>query len=483
MPEGDLQAVAVSENDAGPPPRTGPPSGKKKARLRRVGWGVIGLALIAGLIVGVRYYRFALSHVSTDDAFIEGHIVPISPRVNGHVAKVHVTPNQWVERGDLLVEIDPREFEVRLEAARAALRAAEAEQRSAKINVEVTQVTSDAEVDEARAGVALAQSAVQTARARAAAARSRLEQTMTEVTVAQATEQQAKSEARAAKARAEQDDTDLERSREMFNKRTISRQELDHAEAAARTTRAALDAAQDKTAAARARVAQARAAVKVAQDSVREIESQRTEAEASLGQARARLSAAGAAPKRVAQSESRVHVLGAQIEQARAAVDQAELALSYAKIYSPVSGRVARKAVEEGQSVQTGQSLLALVPRNVWVIANFKETQLGAIRPGQPVAIAVDAYPGMVFQGRVDSIQAGTGARFSLLPPENATGNYIKVVQRVPVKIDFDRVPDFGKYLLAPGMSVVPVIDIIAPPQGRASSPPAARRSARVQPD
>ena len=165
------------------------------------------------------------------------------------------------------------------------------------------------------------------------------------------------------------------------------------------------------------------------------------------------------APQQVAVSEAQAETAGASIEQLRAAVEQAQLELSYTKIYAPETGRVTRKAVEEGALVQVGQPLMAIVSGGVWITANFKENQIGRLQPNQPVEIVVDAYPGKIFKGHVDSIQAGTGARFSLIPPENATGNYVKVVQRVPVKIVFDEPPN-SQFLLAPGMSVQPEVKV-----------------------
>ena len=187
-----------------------------------------------------------------------------------------------------------------------------------------------------------------------------------------------------------------------------------------------------------------------------------------VAEAKARLAAAGAAPQQIAVSKARRDVADAQVAQAQAAVDQATLVLSYAQITAPESGHVTNKTVEEGAYVQPGQTLMTLVPDHLWVVANFKETQLAHIKPGQPATVKVDAYGGNMFAAHVDSIQAGTGAAFSLLPPENATGYFVKVVQRVPVKIVFDEPPDLSIYHLGPGMSVVPTVNISAAP----SSPP-----------
>jgi membrane fusion protein (multidrug efflux system) len=270
---------------------------------------------------------------------------------------------------------------------------------------------------------------------------------------------EARAQVAAGEAEATRAEADVKRLQELSRRDQISRQELDHGMAAARTAAAQLEASRKKVAAAEAQAAEARAAQQMAAAGLQQAESQIAEAEARVGEALGRLAAAQAAPHQVAVSRSQADIAGAEVEQARAAVTQAELELSYTTIYAPASGRVTRKAIEEGVYVQPGRALMAIVPANVWVVANFKETQLTDMRPGQPAEIEVDGYPGIVFKGRVDSIQAGTGARFSLLPPENATGNFVKVVQRVPVKIVFDP-PLNPNHLLAPGMSVVPAVRV-----------------------
>lgn len=408
-------------------------------------WVVAGGAAILGLVFGVHYYRYAVSHESTDNAFIEGHIIPISPEVAGHVLKVYVTDNQEVKEGDLLIEIDPRDFDVRLQQARATLAATVAKERGARVNIQYTSVTAGAGVEQASSGV-------QAARAQAAAARSRFEQAEAQIQVALANAEQARAQVAVAEAEATRAMPDVERFRQLFAENGVSRQQLDVAIAAASTATAQLEAARKRLAASEAQVLEARTAGQVAADSLRQ-------AEAQVGEAMGRLAGANAAPQQVAISRSQAETSTAEFEQAQAAVKQAELQLSYTKIRAPEGGRVTRKSVESGAYVQVGQSLLALVPSRVWVIANFKETQLTHMRPGQPVDIQVDAYPGRLFKGHVDSVQAGTGARFSLLPPENATGNYVKVVQRVPVKIVFDEPHDASRPL-GPGMSVVPTVTV-----------------------
>jgi membrane fusion protein (multidrug efflux system) len=201
------------------------------------------------------------------------------------------------------------------------------------------------------------------------------------------------------------------------------------------------------------------AAQNASAENARRAQAQIAAAQAQVQEAQGRFAQANTAPQQVAVSEAQAQTASASIEQLQAAVAQAELELSYTKIYSPDTGRVTHKSVEEGALVQSGQPLMAIVPGEVWVTANFKENQIGLMQPGQPVDIIVDAYPDKTFKGHVDSIQAGTGARFSLLPAENATGNYVKVVQRVPVKIVFDEPPD-PRHMLAPGMSVEPEVKV-----------------------
>jgi membrane fusion protein (multidrug efflux system) len=444
---------------------------RKGPRRRILALAAAGLALV-GLAVGIPYYLHAISHESTDDAFIDGHIIAISPRVSGHVAKVHVTDNQQVKAGDLMVELDPRDFQARLDAARAALDAAEAARRSRDIDVNLTSITSAAGLDEAEQTVTAAEAMVQNARALAAAAKSQQGEAQAQVAFAKAAVDQAQAETLAVEAKYQQASLDLKRYQEMARSNTISPQQLDHAVTDERMAAADLNAARSKVATQQSLLKRAEAALKAAEDNVRQAQAQTAARQAQLEQANARLTSARSAPVQVAQSSSRAEASKADAAKARAEVEQATLNLSYTKIHAPTDGYVTKKNVEPGVFVQVGQSLMAIVPPNVWVTANFKETQLTHMRPGQPAAVSVDTYPDETFHGRVDSIQRGTGSRFSLLPPENATGNFVKVVQRIPVKIVFDRPEELAKYLLVPGMSAVPEVNVKAD-----VSPPAANRA------
>lgn len=420
---------------------------------------VAAVVLIIGFIFGVRYWLYARSHESTDDAFIDGHIIQVSPKASGYVKKIYVSDNQQVKAGDLIAELDARDYEVKLQQAQAALDAGLAKENEAKTNVSLTRATSSATIQQARAAVRKSRTEVASSQAGAAGSQSRANQAAAAVTTAQANLAQMQAQVVAAQAEATRAAADVGRYQALYAKDEVSKQQLDQAVATANTARAELEAARQRVAAAEARVNEARSAQSAAAQTARQSQTQIGGAEAGVNEALGRLAEANTAPQSVAVSEAQAATAGATTEQLRAQVAQAELELSYTKIYAPESGRVTRKSVEEGALVQIGQPLMAIVPGDVWVTANFKESQIGRMAAGQPVEVTVDAYPDKTFKAHVDSIQAGTGARFSLIPPENATGNYVKVVQRVPVKIVFDESPD-PKHMLAPGMSVVPEVKV-----------------------
>jgi membrane fusion protein (multidrug efflux system) len=439
-------------------------------------WALFGIAAVVGIGGSVAYYLYSLAYESTDDAFIDGHIVAVSPRVAGHVAKVCVTDNQWVHQGDLVAELDARDFETRLAAAEASLSAARAGQRTRSIGADVTEITSTAGVDEASAMVDGAHAAVETARAAVATAKSQQAQAQAQLAAAQAGEKQAEADLVAAEARQKRAETFLKRISALVPEHAASQDSLEEAVAAEHVAAADVSAVRQRISAQAAAVRQAEAAVAAAQSGVRQAESGVAGQQAALERAEAQRAATKSAPKQVAQSQSQTTAAEAEVARAEAEVRQARLNLSYTKIYAPISGRVTRKSVEIGTHVQVGQPLLALVDPEVWVIANFKETQLAKMRPGQPVTVTLDTHSGVKMAAHVDSMQCGSGARFSLLPPENATGNYVKVVQRVPVKIVFDDIEQLEQYGLGPGMSVVPTVKVDEPGRESAAAPMAAMR-------
>lgn len=463
--------MTPTQTETSPPSRessesfpAAPPHHDKPRKFRQIMLkAVMVLIVVAGCVIGIHFYLHARGHESTDDAYIAGHIIAISPRVATHVAKVHVDDNEWVKAGDLLVELAPEDFAARLGAAQAALEAAQATFQSSRIDVDLTTVTATSANDEAGANVETARALLETAQALAAASASQRDQARAQIESATAALAQAEAEVDAAKAQQQRDALDLGRNRKLAGSGAVSQQELDHALASERMSSANLAAAEKKVQTQRAMVRQAEASLKAAEDNMRQAGAQVSARKAQLGESQARLKGARTATQQVAKSQSQTKVTQAEIDKARAEVEQARLNLSYTRIYAPTDGFVTAKAVKPGSYVQVGQSLLAIVPHELWVVANFKETQLTRMRPGQPVTITVDAYPGVPFSGHVDSVQHGTGAAFSLLPPENATGNFVKVVQRVPVKIAFDPSGQSQRYLLVPGMSVVPEVNIAAP--------------------
>jgi len=404
---------------------------------------VVALAAAAGL--SAWYYWQRRTYESTDNAFIEGAVVQISPRVFGQVSRVHVEDNQHVKRGDLLLELDPTDYEARLAEARARLEDIEARSAGAQAGLSATATVTGAALVEAQAGL-------EAARAQVEMLRARLGEAEAGVRAAEANLRQAEARHTAAEAEAARAAADAGRYRALYQKDEVSKQQLDRAETEARALAANLAAAGQLVAAAQADLARAKA---LRESTIAALK----QAETAVRQAEGRLKEAQAGPDQVRVRRSDVEASRAAIELQRASVRQAELNLSYTKIYAPESGYITKKSVEPGNIVQPGQALMALVSDRLWVVANFKETQLKQMRPGQPVQIRIDAYPQLKLRGRVDSIQSGAGARFSLLPPENATGNYVKVVQRVPVKIVFtDPLP--GEYKIGPGMSVTPKVRV-----------------------
>jgi membrane fusion protein, multidrug efflux system len=446
---------------------------KSKGPNRRVLALVGGVLAVVGIVLGIHYYLFAVSHESTDDAFIDGRIVVISPRVSGHVDKVWVRDNQFVKAGDLLVELDSRDFTAQVGAASASLNAAEADNRSKNIDVRLISISTEAGLEEAKAAVDAAKAMIQNAKAMTDAAKSQLAEAGAKVAFAKASLSQAQAEIAAVEAKYQQSETDLKRYQEMARSHTISPQQLDHAATAESMAAADLNAAKSKVETQKSVVQQAEAALKAAQDNVSQAQAQVSARQAQFEQANAKLTTAKSAPIVVSQSTSKAESAKADAEKSKAELEQATLNLSYTLIHAPTGGFITKKNVEPGAFVQVGQSLMAIVSPEVWVTANFKETQLTDMRAGQPVTVSVDTFPDIDFKAHVDSIQRGTGSRFSLLPPENATGNYVKVVQRIPVKIVFDDPEVLAGHLLVPGMSVVPTVNIKSQaPNTRASADP-----------
>ncbi len=410
--------------------------------------GIKSLVLVGGILaaaMGAWYYIQSSAYESTDNAFIAGDVVQISPRVSGQILRVHVRDNQHVKQGDLIAEIDPNDYETQLAQARAHLKDTGAHESGAQSGLELTSSVTGAVLVQAGAGLEAARDQVHVLRARMA-------QDEAAVHATEAGLQQAEARQKAVEAEARRASDDAVRYRTLHEKDEVSRQLLDRAETDARAASANLEATRQMVAAAKAQLAQAKAGYSASVANLSLVEKQVRQSEGKLKEAQT-------APQQVRVRQSDLQSARAQQEQQNAAVRQAELNLSYTKIFAPDSGYITKKSVEPGNFVQTGQALMALVSDRLWVTANFKETQLENMRTGQPATVKVDAYPQLKLRGRVESIQSGSGAQFSLLPPENATGNYVKVVQRVPVKIVIEQLPP-SEYRIGPGLSVIPEVKV-----------------------
>ena len=413
---------------------------------RLLGLGFLAILVLAGIGYGAYLWHYSQTHISTDDAFIAGRIVPVSARVAGTVFAVPINDNQDVKSGEVLIRLDPRDYEVAMAQARAAVEAARGELQNAVTNVPLADETTRSLLREADAAAAAASHGREIAE-------HDLDQRRSELRAKQAAVSGAEATVRGAEADFEKAKLDRDRIAALFKTQLVARQDLDHADAAFKSAQAQLEVARHKLAEARDGATQAAAAVQGQSAGV-------AQARQRVAQSEAAMATAQGQRQQVKVREAAVEAARGRLQLAVAALEQAQLNLDYTTIRAPFSGRISRKTVEVGQVVQTGQALLSLVSLDdVWVIANYKETQLTDVRPGQRATIAVDTYPGIVFKARVDSVQGGSGAVFSLLPPENATGNYVKVVQRIPVKLVLAP-GENAKHALVPGMSVVPTIEL-----------------------
>jgi membrane fusion protein (multidrug efflux system) len=417
MPEQEPEPTEVSQESQG----DSASDDGRGFRTRRKKLIIASAAAVLIILAAAYFIRNALLYEDTDDAQVNGHVMPLSARVNGHISHVLVVEGQLVHAGDVLVTIDQQDYDIAAKQAQANLADALATSAGSHWNVPIASATAWSGLDSAKAAVRNAEAGVSGAEQNLEAAKATLLQ---------------------AQANAEKTDADLVRYEQLVAKEDVSRQQYDQAAAAAKANRAA--------------VVSATAGVQASEHTLQQ-------AQGKLLQAKADLRNAETAPQQVSLNRAKAEAADAQVLQRRAQFAQAELNFSYTVIRSPVTGIVGKKSVEVGQNVSIGQELVDVVPLDdIWVTANFKETQLVHMRSGQQVEIKVDAY-GRKWKGHVTNLGGGTGSVFSLLPPENATGNYVKVVQRVPVRIDFDRPEgqDFNSEgLLKPGLSVEPDVRV-----------------------
>jgi membrane fusion protein (multidrug efflux system) len=381
---------------------------------------IIGIVLLLVLGAIFFYWRSTFTE-DTDDAQVDGNLYQISSRVSGQVVKVYVDDNQTVQAGQLLAEIDPTDYQVALDQAQANLASAQAEFAQATVNVPITQVNVGTVVSTTASDVKGSTDLIAQAEKQVEAANARVDE---------------------AKANAQKAQADVDRYKPLVEKDVISKQQYDAAVAAAAASKAAVAEAEANVLAQQNAVSSARQ--RLAQSQFQSAQSVKN------------------GPDQVRVQQSRAAAAQAAIQQAQAKVDQAKLNLTYTRITAPVAGIVNKKNVEVGANLAAGQDLMTIIPlTDLWVTANFKETQLTHMRAGQKVTIKVDAYGGRRFSGSVTQVGGATGSMLSLFPPENATGNYVKVVQRIPVRIDFTNLQEEdGDYVLRPGLSVTPVIEV-----------------------
>ena len=400
--------------------RTGVGPGRSRAhRTKRRRWILLPAVSLVVVVSSILLYRYFAAWESTDDAQIDGYIYPVSSRISGYVTRVMVDDNQYIKAGTVLAELDPKDYEVAVANAKAALANDEASAAALATNVPITSVNTSSQLSTAQADVESARAGLLAAERQFDAAQASLRQ----------------SEANDLNAQ-----DDVSRYQPLAEKDEIQQQRYTQAVDAQRATAAAVEAARQTAAAAAQSVTQARAKV---------------------AQAQAEVQAAQTRPQQISVQHSRARAAEAERQRAAAVLQQSELNLQYTRIVAPVSGIVGQRSVQPGQNVTPGQQMMTIVPldsENIWVTANFKETQLKYMEPGRPVKIHVDTY-GRSYEGHVLNIAGASGARFSLLPPENATGNYVKVVQRIPVKIVFEKGQD-PEHVLRPGMSVEPDVKV-----------------------
>jgi membrane fusion protein, multidrug efflux system len=398
----------------------------RKSRRARI---IVPIVILILLVGGYFAWRYFNAYESTDDAQIDGHLNAISARISGNVIQVLTDDEKYVNAGDVLVRIDPQDYQVAVAKAEADLADAEAALQGSRVDIPVTSTNTSSQLTTAHSGRTDANAALAGAQRQLDAAGARLDT--------------AKAQVREAAANYKKAGDDVARYKLLVAKDEISQQQYDTSVSTADAAKATLDA---RTAA----VAEAEQNIRVAQSGVEEALAKITQADASIR-------AAMTAPQQVAIIQSRAKSAQAQVAQRRALLDQARLNLGYCVIVAPVSGIVGKKTVEVGQNIAPGQQLMAVVPlSDIWVTANFKETQLRRMKPGQVVKFSVDAYS-REYTGKLEGVGGASGSRFSLLPPENATGNYVKVVQRIPVRIDLDPGQN-DDHRLRPGMSVDPKV-------------------------
>lgn len=444
-------------------PSTEEKSPQKPKRKRRKGLILAGAGLgaVAAGIFGLHWWQFASTHQETDDATVSGNVHPISSRINGTITQVLVNDNQPVQQGQLLVKLDPRDYKVQVQQAEAALQAAQRQANAAQANISLSSQTTTGKTAQAQGNVKSALAGISTAQAAVKEAQAGIPVAEASVKQAQAGIPAAEAQVAQTQATVQQTQADYNRYQQLYTEGAISRQQLDAAKANYDVAVGKKDAAVQGVQQAKAQLAAAQQGVAQAQSKLAQAQEGVTNAEAQLAASQGSLQQATAGGQQTVANKSQYEAAVSAIAQAQASLKNAELQLSYTNIVAPTAGKVGNKQAQVGQRVQVGTPLMSIVDNDYWVTANFKETQLEHMKPGEEVEIKLDSFPHHTFKGVVNSIAPGSGAEFALLPPDNATGNFTKIVQRVPVKIVFDRQSIKGyESRIVPGMSAVVTVTV-----------------------
>ncbi len=457
----DLQTVAdttTEQPQVTEAPFVKPEKGKKPTALILT---ALGVGAIAAGTFGYHYWEYSTTHQETDNAIVAGHIHQVSTKIPGTVTQVLVNDNQIVQPGQLLVKLDPRDYQSKVLQAAAALQNARRQAQAAEANIALTSQTTSGKTNQAQGDVSGAVAAISTAQAAVAEAQAGIPAAQADVRLAAAGIPAAQAQVAQANANLQKAQTDYNRYNSLYQQGAIARQLLDSAKAAYDVALAQKSAAVQGVEQAQARLASARVGVAKAQSLLAQAQEGVASAQAKLAASKGGLQQATAGGQDTSVKRSQYEAAKAAIAQSDASLKDAQLQLSYTNITAPSAGRVGRKSIEIGDRVQAGTPLMAIVDHDNWLVANFKETQLENMKPGQPVEIKLDAFPNHTFTGRVDSISPASGAEFALLPPDNATGNFTKIVQRIPVKIVFDQKSIQGYDLrITPGMSAEVTVEV-----------------------
>ncbi len=437
--------------------RTAPePPPQKRKIPKSVIRAIAGVGVVGTVIFGYQYWHYTSTHEQTDDATVSGHIHQVSSRINGTISEIEVDDNQLVQKGQLLVKLDPRDQQTKMLQAKASLESAKRQAVAAKLNIGLAADTASGKTNQAQGDVAAAIASIDNAKATVVEAQTGIPNAQAAVKDAEAGILSAKAQVAQADASLVKAQADYRRNTTLYQQGAIARQQLDAVKATYDVAVAQKNTALQGILQAQAKLSQAKQNVNKAQSQLVQAQQNVTNAQAKLASFKGGLQQATASRKQTEVNRAQYLADEAAISQAEASVKDANLQLSYTNIFAPSTGRVGRKTIEVGQRVQPGGALMSIVENDYWIVANFKETQLKAMKPGQKVEIKLDPFGNHTFIGYVDSFSPASGAQFALLPPDNATGNFTKIVQRIPVKIIFDHNSIKGyESRITPGMSAV----------------------------